>query len=81
MSRQRRDRNQGAPSSEYAGTSQAFAAMFEEGNASGPSGNVQNARPRRFANVISRAIKVYETNVKVIQGLSEQRGQSVSLSL
>lgn len=65
---------------EYAGTSQTFAAVFEESNARG-TGDVQQVRSRGFANLVARAINIYEANVRVIQGTEQQRGANLSMTL
>lgn len=75
----RRDSSNGAPLVEYAGSSQTFAAIFE--NSEATTGNAQQVRSRGFANLVARAIDVYETNVKIIHGTTEPRGSTLSLTL
>ncbi len=79
--RRRRNSVPGNTIVEHAGTSQTFAAMFEEGNASGTGGNVQIVRSKGFANLVSRAINTYEANVRVIQGTDEPLGSTLSMTL
>jgi hypothetical protein len=78
--RQSRERSQGNVPLENAGTSQTFAAIFEDTGASGGR-DVQAARSRGFANIVARAINIYETNVRVIQGSAHPRGSTLSVSL
>ncbi len=66
---------------EYAGSSQTFASIFQDGNATGTGGDVQNSRKRSFSSLIARAINTYEKNVQVIQGNSDPRGSTISMSL
>lgn len=66
---------------EYAGSSQTFAAVFEESNSRGTGTSVQQARSKGFANLVARAINIYETNVRVIQGSDIARGTNLSLML
>jgi len=77
----RSDNSQGHQLIEHAGSSQTFASIFEEGNASGSGGNIQKDRQKGFANVVARAINTYETNVQVIQGNVDLRGTNLSLTL
>lgn len=79
--RRGRENGQGNKVAEYAGSSQTFASIFEKGNATGVSNDVQKSRSRGFASLIARAISTYETNVRVIQGATEPRGSSISLTL
>ena len=77
---QRRGNNPQASSIvEYAGSSQTFAAIFE--NMDATSGDVQRARSKGFANLVARAINTYETNVRIIHGTAEPRGTNLSMSL
>jgi len=66
---------------EYAGSSQTFASIFQEGNSTGSAGNVQTVRSKGFANLVTRAINIYETNVQVIHGTTEPRGTTLSMTL
>lgn len=75
------DGSQASQIIEYSGSSQTFAAIFENGNATGPDGDVQLGRSRGFANMIARAINTYETNVQIIRGTSVPRGSTLSLTL
>lgn len=77
----RRNNSQGGQLVEFSGSSQTFASIFEEGNATGPGGDIQKGRARGFANLIARAISTYETNVQVIQGTTDPRGSTLSLTL
>jgi hypothetical protein len=79
--RQRRENAPANQVAEYAGSSQTFASIFQEGNATGPSGDAQKNRSRGFASLIARAINTYETNFQVIQGAGNARGSTISLTL
>jgi|SaaInl4_150m_RNA_FD_contig_21_1656906_length_598_multi_4_in_0_out_0_1 hypothetical protein len=79
--RRRRHSSARDPLIEYAGSTQTFAAVFEESNARGTGGNVQQVKSKGFAGLMVRAINVYEENVRVIQGTSEQRGTNLSMTL
>ena len=64
---------------DYASSSQAFANIFEDVEAR--SVEVQRARSKGFSNLLARAIDVYETNMKLIQGTATPRGTNLSLRL
>ena len=64
---------------EYAGSSQMFATIFE--NVDATSGEVQRARSKGFANLVARAINTYETNVQLIHGTAVPRGTNLSMML
>jgi len=66
---------------EYAGSTQTFASIFQDGNATSTGGDVQNSRKRGFTSLIARAINTYEKNVQVIQGNTDPRGSTISMSL
>jgi hypothetical protein len=64
---------------EYAGSSQMFANIFED--VDHRNGEVQTARSKGFANLVARAIDVYETNIQLIKGTATPRGTNLSLRL
>jgi hypothetical protein len=64
---------------EYAGSSQTFATIFE--NVDATSGEGQRARSKGFANLVTRAIDIYEANVRLIHGTDVPRGTNLSMSL
>ena len=64
---------------EHAGSSQIFANIFED--IGERSGEIQRARSKGFANIVARAIDVYETNIQLIQGTEIPRGTNLSLRL
>jgi len=77
---QRRGNNQQAVNIiEHAGSSQTFATIFENSDAT--SGDVQRARSKGFANLVSRAINTYENNVRIIHGTGDPRGSNLSMTL
>ena len=64
----------------YLGEDTKLEALYEDTGASGGR-DVQAARSRGFANIVARAINIYETNVRVIQGSAHPRGSTLSVSL
>lgn len=66
---------------EYAGSAQAFAAMFEGVNGDGGGELVPRIRSRDGKTMIAKAINTYETNVRVIHGTADLRGTNLSMTL
>ena len=64
---------------DYAGSSQMFANIFEDGEAR--SDRVQTSRSERFPNLVARAIDIYETNILIIRGTDFPRGAKLSMRL
>ena len=64
---------------DYAGSSQMFANIFEDVNATGE--RIQTNRSKRFANLVARAIDTYETNLLIIRGADFPRGTKISMRL
>jgi hypothetical protein len=61
---------------------QAFAALLESGDAgSGRDSRGNDVSGSQFSGLISKAIKIYETNARVISGDNYVLGTSVSLIL
>ena len=77
----RHEQSRNGPPLEYAGSTQAFAAMFEEGHSPSVAPKPRGSRPRGYTTIVARAINTYENNVRVVQGLANQRGEHVSMTL
>lgn len=79
------ERRQRAPQQDiivdHAGSTQAFAAIFEDGNAAGAREFTQRSSGKGVSNVMARAINTYEANVRVIHGTADPRGTNLSLTL
>ena len=64
---------------DYAGSSQTFANIFEANETA--SRAVQKTRSKGFTNLVARAVKTYEENVRIIQGKADLRGTNLSITL
>ena len=64
---------------DFAGSSQMFASLFEANET--VSKTVQINRSKGFTNLVARAIKTYEENVRIIQGTADLRGSKLSITL
>ena len=62
--------------------SQNFASMLEASSENeGFTLAKESGRVRKFANIVARAIKTYETNALVISGTQPQNGRELSMTL
>jgi len=72
----------GGDASRFSTSTQSFAAMIESQDfvTAATAGGGGGVKPRRIAGLLARAIKVYETNAKVISGTLESPGARVSVN-
>ncbi len=73
----------GGDASRFVTPSQSFASLLESRDGVGLNNpGINPSRVRRgFAGLLAQAIKVYETNAKVISGTLELPGATISVSL
>ena len=62
-------------------SSEAFASILESGIENAELDNYGNPVNRVFAGTVSKAIKTYELNSKIISGTNPVRGTEISLTL
>jgi len=71
----------GGDTSRFTTPTQSFTEMLESQDiVAGAAAGRGGVQPRKFAGLLAQAIKVYETNAKVISGTLESPGATVSVN-
>ncbi len=66
----------------FTAPSQTFVSLMEDSDSfSGAAGGAPASRKRDFAGLVAKAVQIYETNAKIIQGTNNVLGTSLSINL